>query len=222
MAAARRQWRGSLHFGIASVAPSFLLLDTVLVAYVCGASEAGAYAVGSRLLAPLSFISTTLAQTLMPVLAVRGPGGRISWPSPRRTLLIICTALCVVSILLTVAPSIAVRALGSEYEAAAWPIRFFILNAAAVLVTRTLATALQAWRYELLVSVLVSTNVMIALLGVLLGACVGGAGAAAAGVFSANILLAVALAVAIRVVRRRILATTRLTRSDDQSLQRLV
>lgn len=219
--AARRQWLGSLHFGIAAVAPSFLLLDTVLVAHVCGASEAGAYAVGSRLLAPLSFVSTTLAQTLMPVLAVHGPGARISWPNRRRLFLIVGTVVSVVSILLSVAPSIAVWVLGSEYQAAAWPIRFFVLNAAAVLVTRTLATALQAWRYELLVSVLVSTNVVIALLGVLLGAWAAGAGAAAAGVFAANIMLAISLAVAIRKVRRRSLASTDLNRPEDHTLQRL-
>lgn len=221
MTAARRQWLGSLHFGIAAVAPSFLLLDTVIVAHVCGASEAGAYAVGSRLLAPLSFVSTTLAQTLMPVLAIHGPGARISLPTPRRWILGVGVVASVVSILITMAPGLAVWTLGTEYSAAAWPIRFFILNAAAVLVTRALATALQAWRYESLVSILVGASVLIALLGVFLGAAIAGAGAAASGVFAANIILALALAAATYKIRRRSLAAIDCEDSKSPPIPRL-
>ena len=205
--AARRQWFGTLHFGIAAVAPSFLLLDTVIVAHVCGASEAGAYAVGSRLLAPLSVVSTTLAQTLMPILAVYGPAARIPFPTARRWVFGVVAVISVVLVLITVAPGVAVWSLGSEYSASAWPIRFFILNAAAVLVTRALVTALQAWRHESLASILIGANVLLALMAVLFGASVGGAGGAAAGVFVANIVLAISLVVSTQHVRQRSLVT---------------
>jgi O-antigen/teichoic acid export membrane protein len=205
--AARGQWRGSLHFGIASVAPAFLLLDTFIVSSICGASDAGAYAVGSRLLAPLSVVSTTLAQTLMPVLAVGGPSARLSLSSPRKLFVMLLGVVVAVILLCVLAPAALVRVLGPEYAAADWPIRLFVLNAAVVLVTRALATALQAWHYEYLVSMLVAASVLLALLGVFVGATLGGPASAAAGVVLANSVLAVALIVAARRVRTRSLTS---------------
>lgn len=201
--AARRQWRGSLHFGIAAVAPAFLLLDTLIVSAICGPSDAGAYAVGSRLLAPLSVVSTTLAQILMPVLTVGGPGARLSPSSPRKLISVVLIVGLIVLLLFFTVPTAAVRVLGPEYSAAEWPIRFFVLNAAVVLITRALATALQAWHYEYLVSSLVASSVILALLGVFAGATIGGPGSAAAGVVVANVVLSVALIVATRRVRTR-------------------
>ncbi|WP_395728571.1 lipopolysaccharide biosynthesis protein [Nakamurella sp.] len=205
--AIRGQWVGSLHFGIAAVAPAFLLLDTVIVAHASGAAEAGAYAVGSRLLAPLSVVSTTLAQTLMPVLAVQGPAARLAFPARRQLIILLTCVLCALSALTVIVPSLAVVVLGPEYSASSWPIRFFILNAMAVLFTRALATALQAWHYESLVSKLIGINVVVALIAVLLGAFYGGAGPAAAGILAANIVLAASLAIAACRVRRRSLET---------------
>lgn len=190
-------WHGSLFFGIATVAPAALLLDTWVVSIAASQAEAGAYAVGSRLLAPLSVVATTIAQVLMPTMAARGPG-QLHGLRPRSLMLIVVGGIIVSATLMWIGPVAAVQLLGPGYGAAEWPIRFFVLNAAVVLVTRTLVTILQAWHREAIASGLVASQVGFALLGVYVCSGISGAGAAAMAVVLSNLLLAGALGLAVR------------------------
>lgn len=190
-------WGGSLHFGIAALAPSALLLDVALVSMIAGQTEAGLYAAGSRLMAPLSIAATTIVQILMPALATK----RISdFVAPSRSRVVVwggVTVLAAGSLMLLV-PPLVILILGPEYQASSGIIRVFIGNAAVALLTRTLATVLQAWHQERVVAQLVAAQVFVALAGILVASNQYGAFSAALALLASNCLLAAALLLAVR------------------------
>lgn len=194
------QWKGSFSFGVASVAPSALLLDVALVTLVAGSTTAGVYSIGAKLVAPLSVAATTVVQVLMPRMASSSGSGQLK--ISRRAGLIGSVAIISASAAAAaLVPEVVTLLLGERYAEAAWPIRFFVLNAGLVLVTRTLVTILQAWRHESLAAALVAGQVVIALAGVAVFASQGAAAAAGA-VFGSNAVLAVALVSTVARVNR--------------------
>jgi len=180
-------WKGSFYLGIASVAPSALLLDVTIVIAFAGAADAGVFALATKLTAPLSIAASAVVAVMLPVLAsssnrkLRGPKGR-EWLGVAAILLglgiVFVTARWWVPLLF-----------GEEYAGAVWPARLYVLNVSIVLATRALVTTLQAWDDDRFASALVAGQVAVALVGLAFGAHFGGAVGASVSVLTTNIVL---------------------------------
>ncbi|MFA4894811.1 lipopolysaccharide biosynthesis protein [Microbacterium sp.] len=196
-----RTWRGSIHFGISSLAPSLLLFDVPLVLMASDATQAGLFGVATRLTAPLSIAASSIAAVLLPVFAASN--SRILPRLSGRAMLLIGGFVGVLAILIATASVWVPLLFGAEFADAAWPVRFYILNVAVILLTRTFATILQAWGSERLVSRLILAQVVVALVGIWLGALAGGAFGASIAVLVSNVVLAAMLFVQLRRSGRR-------------------
>jgi len=180
-------WKGSFFLGIASVAPSALLLDVTIVIAFAGAAEAGIFALATKLTAPLSIAASAVVAVMLPVLAsstnrrLRGPKGR-EW-------LGVVAILVGLGVVFATAQWWVPLLFGAEYAGAVWPARLYVLNVSIVLVTRALVTTLQAWDDERFASALVAGQVAAALIGLGLGAHFGGALGASTSVLATNMVL---------------------------------
>lgn len=195
-------WRGTTYFGISSLGPSLLLLDATIVAAIAGATQAGYFSVGSRLVAPLSVASTSIVAALLPYLSSTVPN-RAAPMKPRVVLPLLGGFIVLMTALLVLADWWVPVLLGSTYSDAVWPVRFQILNVIVVLFTRTLATILQAWGHERSVAGFILAQVLAALALLALGSALGGAFWASMAVLSTNLLLVVALSIKLAGVRSR-------------------
>ncbi|TFV96961.1 lipopolysaccharide biosynthesis protein [Leifsonia flava] len=195
------QWRGSSYFGLASVSPSVLLMDVAVVGSVAGGIVAGQYAVGSRLVAPLSVAATTITAVVLPHLSTRKPA-RFHFRMGAKSSVVLGALAALFLAGVWVAPLLLEAVLGSEYRDAAGAVRFFILNAGIVLLTRTGVSVLQAWGFERSAGLLVAGQVALCMVGLVPGAIVAGPTGAAASVFFTNAFLAIALWIAIRAAIR--------------------
>lgn len=191
------QWEGARHFGIASVAPSALLLDVAIVGAMAGPTQAGLYAAGSRLAGPLAVAATTVAQVLMPAVA-RSDSRKINIDWNVRSLSGLALLMLALTAAIIYVPLVIVLLIGDEYADSVEIIRVFVANAGVVLITRSLVTVLQAWGAEAIAAKLVACQVLIAVAWIWGTASSGGAVLAAWGTFSSNLLLVVALAIAVK------------------------
>lgn len=186
------QWRGAFYLGLSSVAPAALLLDVTIVLAVSSDSEAGLFAVGSKLVAPLSIAATSIVAIALPHLSAK-PKGVLPAISGKRTWAALGFFLGGLTVAFVSAPWWIVLLFGRAYADSVWPVRFYILNVTMVLATRALVTILQAWDDDRFAAGLVLAQVIFALVGVGFGASVAGAFGASIAVFATNVALAAAL-----------------------------
>ena len=195
----RSQYTSGLYLGVASLAPSFLLLDASIVLAIAGPTEAGAFALAARLVAPLTVATSALVAVLMPFL--------ISTPDAPtgnnfRSLLILTAVYFSALAVLAASAALWVPSFfGTEYEDSVTPVQLYVANAFAVFFTRVLVTLGQARGDDKVMSALVTAQVALALAGIGVGASVAGSSGAAVSVVSTNVLLSVALG--IRTWKRR-------------------
>jgi O-antigen/teichoic acid export membrane protein len=186
-----RIWKGSFYLGIASVAPSALLLDVTIVLAFAGPTSAGVFALATKLTAPLSIAASAVVAVMLPLLSassnrtIRRPKSR-EWAG-------LAAILLGLAVVFVSAPLWVPLFFGTEYSGAVWPARLYVLNVAVVLVTRALVTTLQAWDDDRFASILVAGQVAAALVGLALGAHLGGAFGASLSVLTTNVVLAMLL-----------------------------
>lgn len=199
------QYKSGLHIGIASLAPSFLLLDATIVIALAGPTAAGTFALAARLVAPLTVATSALVTVLMPFLVDR-PEEEHERTNFR--LLFGATAVYFAALagLALSATTWVPLVFGSRYEGAVLPVQLYIGNAFVVFFTRVLVTLGQAAGDDKAMSWLVSVQVVTALIGIAVGADVAGSSGAAFGVVTTNVVLAVVLALRTKMRSR---ATTR-------------
>jgi len=196
-----RIWSKSLYLGIASLAPSALLLDVGLVVAVAGASDAGLFAVATKLTAPLSIAASAIVAVLLPHLAASSVR---SIPRPgKRGLVALSGMLLGLTVVFLAASWWVPTFFGAEYEGAIWPVRFYVLNVVVILGTRALATVLQAWDDDRFVSLVIACQVIVALVGIAVGALAAGAFGASLAVLATNLVLAGLLWRRVRLVELR-------------------
>jgi O-antigen/teichoic acid export membrane protein len=196
----RAIWASSPFLGVASLAPSALLLDVALVLLITDSEQAGLFAVATKLTAPLSVAATAVVAVLLPHLSA----------SSRRTLprvggrgLLALTGLIALLGGVFVSADVWVPLLfGNEYAEAVWPVRFYVVNVVIILGTRALVTILQAWNDERAASFLVLGQVASALLFISLGAHLAGAFGASIAVLVTNMILLAALLLRVRLLGR--------------------
>jgi len=180
-------WTGSFYIGVASLAPSALLLDVIIVATIAGSTEAGIFALASRLTAPLSVAATAVVAVLLPHMA-SSKARTIPRPS-RRGVVALLVLVIILSIIMFTTELWVTLLFGSDYIRGVWPIRFYILNVIVILGTRAFVTVLQAWDDERFVGLLVVAQVLAALIGVAVGAHLGAAFGASLSVLATNLVL---------------------------------
>lgn len=181
-------WRGSASFGVANTAPALLLFDVAIVALLANAHEAGIFALGARLVAPLSVAAAATSRVVLPLFSYR----TVTLPGRRtvvRAVAVLSMVLGGLGLLLVMASWWVPALFGERFVEAIWPVRLYILNVMVVLFTRTLATFLQAQGRESAVSVMVLSCVLFALAGIAVGALLAGAVGASFGVLVANLVL---------------------------------
>ncbi|GAA2084344.1 hypothetical protein GCM10009821_27150 [Aeromicrobium halocynthiae] len=182
-----RQYRRSANFGWASLGPSILLLDVLVVGLFASETQAGFFAVASRLTSPLSLLTTAAATALLPVAA-----SITSWESlrlgSRGAAVLSVFGFGLVSLAL-LAPLWVPRAFGSPFEGAIPAIQIYLANAAVIVVTRISVTLLQGWNQERFAAQAVMFQCLATLLLVAVGAYVAGAIGAAVAVLWSNIIL---------------------------------
>lgn len=186
------QYKSGFYIGIASLAPSFLLLDATIVIAVAGSTAAGTFALAARLVAPLTVATSALVTVLMPFLVDRG-----TQPNRGTLRLLFAAAAVYFALLAGLALSAAVWVpvlFGPRYEGAVLPVQLYIGNAFVVFFTRVLVTVGQAAGDDRAMSSLVSAQVAVALMGIAVGAHLGGSSGAAFGVVATNTALALILA----------------------------
>lgn len=188
------QYRSGFYVGIASLAPSFLLLDATIVIALAGSAAAGTFALAARLVAPLTVATSALVTVLMPFLVDR-PEEEHERTNHR--LLFGATAFYFTALagIALSAPTWVPLVFGSRYEGAVLPVQLYIGNAFVVFFTRVLVTLGQAAGDDKAMSWFVSVQVVTALIGIAAGASVGGSSGAAFGVVTTNAVLVVVLAV---------------------------
>ena len=71
----RRQWSNSLYYGLASVTPALLLLDSSVVLALSDSTQAGYLSVGSKLVGPLSIATGAIVAALLPFFVRRQIAG---------------------------------------------------------------------------------------------------------------------------------------------------
>ena len=198
------QYKSGLFIGIASLAPSFLLLDATIVIALAGPTAAGTFALAARLVSPLTVATSALVTVLMPFL-VDHTEGRYRG-NPRFLAGASAVYFAVLAGLAISAPMWVTIVFGSRYEGAVLPVQLYIGNAFVVFFTRVLVTLGQAAGDDKAISWLVSAQVVMALIGVAVGAQLGGSSGAAFGVVTTNTILGVVLA--LRTKARRNLRST--------------
>jgi O-antigen/teichoic acid export membrane protein len=185
-------WRGSTSLGISSLAPTLMQLDVPIVNGLAGSHQAALFAVGSRLVSPLSLVGNALSTVLLPVFS-----GRELLRPGRKTLLMLTTTVLGVLTVLVVLVLSAVwwvpLLFGDSYVGAVIPVQFYIVSVAAGLFARPAATILQAQGSDKLVAIAVSTQILSALAILAVGSQIAGAAGAALGLSSTNLVLAVYL-----------------------------
>jgi len=187
------QYRSATYVGIASLAPSLLLLDASLVLLLSTPAQAGQFALASRLVAPLSLATTSIVTVLLPFMVRRTPGTALL--SRGVALAAAASFFVVLALLVATASWWVPAAFGEDYADAVLPVRLYIANTFLAFFTRILVTAGQARHDDRATSLLVACQVVAALGGIAWGAHAAGATGAALSVVSTNAVLAVALAV---------------------------
>ena len=180
-------WTGSFYIGLASLAPSALLLDVIIVATIAGTTEAGVFALASRLTAPLSVAATAVVAVLLPHMA-SSKARTVPRPS-RRGVVALVVLVVILSVIMLTAELWVMSLFGDNYAEAVWPVRLYILNVIVILGTRALVTVLQAWDDERFVGWLVVGQVLAALVGIAIGAHLGAAFGASVAVLATNLVL---------------------------------
>ncbi len=184
-------WRGSFFLGIASIAPSALLLDVTIVWAVSNSHEAGLFAVATKLTAPLSVAATAVVAVLLPYLA--SSTSRTLPRTGRKGVIALIAFLVGLTVVFVTANIWVPLVFGNQYLGAVWPVRFYVLNVSLILVTRALLTVLQAWNDERMGAFLVLGQVCLALVGLAIGGMLGNAIGASVAVLATNAILAVLL-----------------------------
>ena len=195
------QYRSGFFLGVASLAPSFLLLDASIVVAIAGPSEAGAFALAARLIAPLTVATSALVAVLMPYLIA--PTANDQRFDVRALALLVSGYFAALTMLAVSAPLWVPALFGSEYREAVLPVQLYIANAFVVFFTRILVTISQARGDDKMTSAFIATQVLLALVGISIGAHLAGSAGAAMSVVSTNVLLAVALGLRVRSSRSK-------------------
>lgn len=197
-----RQYRGTLHVGIASLAPSALLLDTMIVVGTAGAAQGGLFGVGARVVSPMAAVVSTLVVVLLPLYSL--PQNRYRWLRPPRIALVaMLAAVGGIAVLVWSATWWVPLIFGPEFVDAVPSVRFYLLNIVMVVFTRSCATILQAWDDDRFVSIAVASQVGASLVGIWLGALLGGATGASVSLVTTNGMLVLVLVLRLRMLVRR-------------------
>lgn len=187
-----RQWSNAFYYGLASMAPSLLLLDSMVVIAFSDSTQAGYLSLGSKLVSPLSIAATAIVTALLPYLSAGS--GRVLPRIPKKKASIVLAAFGgMMAVFFILADSWVPWLFGSEYAPSAWPVRLYILNVVVILFTRVGVTILQAWDDQRVAGIMVSTQSSVALVGIAVGAYVGGALGASFALVLTNLVLAVLL-----------------------------
>lgn len=191
LAAMPRQWAQSFDRGVASLAPSMLLLDVTIVLLVAGQVQAGIFGVATKLTSPLTVAASAIASVLLPYYS-RGtvPTARIGRASVVGTIGAMSAALLLIA---TTATWWVPAVFGAAYEAASTPVCLYVLNAGFVFVTRAAAATLQAWNDDKFVARAILVQCLTALVGIALGAHWAAATGAAMSLVSTNLFLSLVL-----------------------------
>jgi len=192
----REQYRSGFFLGIASLAPSFLLLDASIVVAIAGPAEAGAFALAARLIAPLTVATSALVAVLMPFLIA--PSAGVQRFDVRALTLLVIGYFAALTMLAVSAPLWVPALFGTDYREAVVPVQLYIANAFVVFFTRILVTVSQARGDDRMMSAFIASQVLLALMGISVGAHVAGSAGAATSVVSTNVLLAMALGLRVR------------------------
>lgn len=197
-----RQYKGTLHVGVASLAPSALLLDTAIVIGASGAVQGGLFGVGARVVSPMAAVVSAVVVVLLPFYSI--PENRYSWRRPPRIVFAaVLVAVAGVAVLARVAGWWVPLLFGAEFIGAVPGVQLYLFNIVMVVFTRSLATILQAWDDDKFVSVAVASQVATSLVGIWLGAVIGGATGASVSLVATNGVLALVLALRVRSLVQR-------------------
>ncbi len=187
-----RQWSRTFYYGIASLTPSLLLLDSIVVIAFSDATQAGYLSVGSKLVAPMSIAATAIVTALLPYLSA-GSARVLPRIHGVKTGIALSAFGALMAAVFLLADYWVPWLFGREYLNAVWPVRLYVLNVVVVLFTRVGVTILQAWDDQKVAGVLVSVQAVTALIGIGVGSYFGGALGGSFALVLTNIVLAVVL-----------------------------
>ncbi|MCD5312713.1 MATE family efflux transporter [Kineosporia babensis] len=185
-------------FAFSGLVTDFYMLDGLLISSVASSSQAGYFAVGSRLTGPFAVVATSLGSALTPrVAAAKDRRSLLKglWIASGITLAVTAVALGIVFV---TAPWMVIAVFGQEYEASIAVVQAYALAGIVVAVTYPLISYLQASGRATGVAWVLATGVTTHLALVTHGAAVGGASGAAKGYLIANCLVLVLLLILLR------------------------
>ncbi|WP_277959979.1 lipopolysaccharide biosynthesis protein [Frigoribacterium faeni] len=188
-----RQYGSARYVGIASLAPSLLLLDVSLVHVFSTPENAAQFSLASKLVAPLSLATTSIVTVLLPFMV----GEHSERVLLKRGVAVFFVGgfLLVLAVLLASANWWVPTFFGKDYSGAVFPVRLYLVNTFLAFFTRILVTRGQARNDDRVTSLMIACQVLLALVGIAIGAQLGGASGAAVSVVSTNLVLALALSV---------------------------
>lgn len=185
------QYRSGIYLGLASLAPSFLLLDATIVILISGREEAASFALAARLVSPLTIATTALVAVLMPFLI--SPAREARGSNAQALVVLTLGYFASLAVLAVSASWWVPMVFGEAYASSILAVQLYIGNAFMVFFTRVLATVSQARGEDKIISVLIGSQVIAALVGIAIGAGLAGSSGAAISLVSTNAVLALVL-----------------------------
>jgi O-antigen/teichoic acid export membrane protein len=203
----RWPWRGSVHFGLSSLAASAGGFDVGILAVVGGPTSAGIYGSVNRWVQPFNLVASSFSMTVLPAVARTG-SLHAAWvvfkPLLKFTGLVFASAIALAMLAGVVVPLV----LGPQFHEAVWVLRLLAIGAAFSVVSQPIIAVLQSLGHERLPSLALPLVVVLRLTAVLaLGKQFGALAAGAAAVTGELLLLAALLVAAYRIWRREPPAT---------------
>lgn len=189
-------WRGSVMFGLSSVASQIQKADVLVVAAASGALASGIYAVPARVTTPISMLVGSFTSAMFPMVASgTASSRRHAFVGSIGTFGAIAAG---VAVLWVFAGDVVALLLGPAYLAAVPVLRIVLIATVIAAANQPMAVYLQATRRERYVATIVLLTALGGLVAVGAGAVAGGATGAAWGTVLQQAAIAMALASSLR------------------------
>lgn len=187
--AAFRSYSGGRAFGVTLVITDLTSLDLILLSWVAGAHQAGLFALPSRIALPVTTLASSLAAVALTTLASQASHAdawRLLKAGSRATVGVSTLGLVIGAVFAE--PLLRVFG-GSDYSAAATPLRLVLLSCLLSVFNQLMLAYLQSRGFEGFAARVLVPAILLSLVVVTLGGLVGGATGAAFGLLASNVYI---------------------------------